>query len=112
MRAVVSWLTVLLATGLLSTGQVQSDDTAGASELAAGLPVYRVSFERREAVSGVSASYAIRMPWQCTTDGTIFVSFVSTVPTDSGLPPPPPGPPPMLLASISPAGRGRMFRLD
>jgi hypothetical protein len=52
------------------------------------------------------------LPWQCTSDGTIFVDFVSTVPANAGLPPPPPGMPPMLLTSVSPTGQGQVFRLD
>ncbi len=84
----------------------------GSTAASAAAPVYRVSFVRGDAVPGISATGAIKLPFQCTSDGNIFVSFVSTVPANSGLPPPPPGPPPMLLTSVPWAGRGQTFRLD
>ncbi|MGB2607065.1 MAG: hypothetical protein WBC78_25905 [Candidatus Sulfotelmatobacter sp.] len=52
------------------------------------------------------------MPFECTGDGTIFISFISTVPANVGVPPPPPVSPPMLLVSASPEGVGHTFRLD
>lgn len=78
----------------------------------ADTPVYRVSFERRDAVTGISASGAIKLPFECTTDGTVFVSFVSTVPAGLGLPMPPPVPPPLRLVSFSPSGKGQTFELS
>jgi hypothetical protein len=90
-------------------GQAGSTGASGSPSAAA--PLYRVSFERRGAVSGISATPAIKLPWQCTSDGTIYISFVSTVPVNSGLPPPP-GMPPLLLTAVSRAGHGQVFRLD
>jgi hypothetical protein len=106
-------LAVLLSTALLpvaSSGQSGSAD--GSAPVPAAAPLYRVSFVRGEEVAGVSATPAIELPFECGSDGTIFVSFVSTVPANTGLPPPPPGPPPTLLTSVSPAGRGQTYRLD
>jgi hypothetical protein len=73
-------------------------------------PLYRVSFERGDAVSGISATPAIKLPFECTSDGTIYVTFGGTVSAGSGIVPP--LFPPMLLTSISPAGHGQVFRLD
>jgi hypothetical protein len=90
----------------------QSGSAGGSASPYTAAPLYRVSFARGAAVAGISDTHAIKLPLQCTSDGTIFVSFVGTVPANSGLPPLPPGLPPMLLTSISPAGRGQTFRLD
>ncbi len=105
-------LAVLLLATLPEAALGQSGSTGAPASAPAAAPLYRVSFVRGDAVSGISASPAIKLPFQCTSDGTIFVSFVSTVPANSGLPPPPPGPPPTLLTSVSSAGRGQTFRLD
>jgi hypothetical protein len=102
---------VFLSATLPAAALGQAGSTATSASPAA-VPLYRISFARGEPVPGISASPAIKLPFQCTSDGTIFVSFVSTVPADSGLPPPPPGLPPMLLTSIPPAGRSLTFRLD
>ena len=105
-------LAFLLASSFLPPAVTQTGSSAAEESPAAAVPLFRVSYERRDAVLGISATHVIKLPWQCTGDGTIFVSFVSTVSADSGLPPPAPGPPPMLLTSISPSGRGQTFRLD
>ena len=112
MRAAEFGLAVLLTTSFPTPAATQTGSPAAQESPAAAVLLFRVSFERRDAVSGISATHAIKLPWECTSDGTIFVSFVSTVPADSGLPPPAPGPPPMLLTSIFPSGRGQTFRLD
>src|ERR1700741_524682 len=104
-------LAILLATSVSPPVAAHSGSPAAQESPGVAGPVYSVSFERRDAVSGIGATPAIKLPWQCTGDGTIFVSFVSTVSADSGLPPPAPGPRPTLLTSISPSGRGRTFRL-
>jgi hypothetical protein len=105
-------LAILLSAALPAAALGQAASTSASGPLPASAPLYRVSFVRGNAVPGISATPAIKLPFQCTSDGTIFVSFVSTVPVHSGLPPPPPGLPPMLLTSVSPAGRGQTFRLD
>jgi hypothetical protein len=89
--------------------------TAGAmpqGSSVATVPQFEISFVRGKATSGVTGSPVLKLPFQCTGDGTIFVSFVSTAPSGSGLPPPPPGVAPMLLASIPGEGAGRTFRTD
>ncbi len=105
-------LVLVIAGGLSAAARGQASPTRAPAPLSDAPPLYRVLFERGEAVPGISATFAIKWPWECASDGTIFVSFVSTVPVDSGLPPPPPVPPPMLLTSVSPSGRGQTFRLD
>ncbi len=105
-------LAVFLSAALSAAALGQAGPTAASGSLAAAAPLYRVSFARGDAVAGITDTHAIKLPLQCTSDGTIFVTFVGTVPGNSGLPPLPPGLPPMLLTSISPAGRGQTFRLD
>jgi len=97
---------------VLSEVMWSRSDSASPQLPTSPVPTYKVSFERRDAVAGVSATPVIKLPFVCTSDGTIYVSFVSTVPARAGLPPPPPGPPPTLLASVPPGGRGQTFRLD
>ena len=50
------------------------------------------------------------MLFQCTSDGTFFVNFISTVPAGAGVQPP--MFPPMLLTSVCVSGEGHTFRLD
>jgi hypothetical protein len=76
------------------------------------VPLYRISFKRGDAIPSLAATPAIKLPFECTGDGTIFISFISTVPANVGVPPPPPVPPPMVLVSASPEGVGHTFRLD
>jgi len=74
-------------------------------------PRYTISFKRGDPAAGIVATPAIVLQFECTSDGTVFVSFASVVPANSGLPPPP-GLPPMLLTSIPRSGNGRTFHLD
>jgi hypothetical protein len=105
-------LAVLLLATLPESALGQSGSSAASESAPAAAPLYRVSFVRGDTVPGISATPAIKLPFQGTSDGTIFVSFVSTVPANSGLPPPSPGLPPTLLTSVPPAGPGQTFRLD
>jgi hypothetical protein len=75
-------------------------------------PRYTISFKRGDPVADIVATPAIKLPFECTSDGTVFVSFASVEPANSGLPPLPPGLPPMLLTSIPRSGNGRTFHLD
>jgi hypothetical protein len=109
MNRTVLALAVLLSATVPAAGLGQVGSTSAPEP---AIPSYYVSFVPGPAVSGASASPAIKLPFQCTSDGTVFVSFVSTVPDGSGLPPPPPSPPPALLTSISASGKGQTFRLD
>lgn len=104
-------LTVLCGAALSPGAGAQAGSEAAAGSVSAERPVYRVSFERRDAVPGISASNAIKLPFECTTDGTVFVSFVNTVPAGAGLPAPPPVPPLLRLISFSATGKGQTFEL-
>jgi hypothetical protein len=105
-------LAALLSVTLPLSTLGQEGSTTASGSLPVTAPLYRVSFVRGDAVPGINGTHAIKLPYQCTSDGTIFVSFVGTVSANSGLPPLPPGFLPMLLTSVSPAGRGQTFRLD
>ena len=95
-------LTILVATILPVAAWGQSASAAS--------PSYHVSWERQKAVSGIGDTFALQLPFECTSDGTIFVSFVGTTPADAGIQPP--LVPPLQLVSISPAAHGQVFRLD
>src|SRR5207248_3365727 len=60
----------------------------------------QISFQRGEPISGLS-SPAIRLPFQCTSDGTIFVGMIQ-----------PPDASKQLLASISLSREYHLFPLD
>jgi len=68
---------------------------------------YHVSFERRDAIPSVVSTSTIALPFQCTSDGTIFVNFAT---------PPPPGAaspvPTYHLVSISRSGVPHTFALE
>ena len=88
MRGGTSVLAVVLIASSSLAGKGQS--VSKADPESGVVPFYRVWFERRDPVSGALASAAIVPPFQCTNDGTFFVSFINTVPAGVGLPPPPP----------------------
>lgn len=88
----------------------QAEQTVELDAPSAQAPLYRVSFERQEPIAGINATGVIRMPFQCTSDGTFFVNFIGTVPAGAGVQPP--MFPPMLLTSVSASGEGHTFRLD
>jgi len=98
-------LSFLLAVGLSLPVQGQ----AGSSPTVSSAPLYSISFERKEAVPGVEASPAIKLPFECTSDGTVFVDMV---PIGGQVQPPLYAPPPLLLTSVSPSGQSRTFPID
>src|SRR5271170_4454100 len=105
-------LTLLFATSLSFRAGAQAGSEYAAESTSAEAPAYRVTFERRDAVPGVVASSAIKLPFVCTSDGTVFVSFVNdTVPAGVGLPAPPPVLPLLRLVAFSTTGKGQTFDL-
>jgi len=75
-------------------------------------PLYRIVFKSGDAVPGIGAMPAIRLPFECASDGTVFISMVQALGTGS----PPrnlsPYSPSLLLTSISPAHEAHSFPLD
>ena len=74
-------------------------------------PLYQVSFVRGQSIPNNDVSAVIQLPFQCATDGTVFVGFVDTVQAGSGIQPPPVFPIPHLV-SVSLQGRVESFRLE
>ena len=100
----------LLAIGLsLSTQGRAKPKTKPPLPKPAPAPLYSISFERKDAVGGINASPAIKLPFECTSDGTVFVDMV---PLGAQIHPPSYAPPPLLLTSVSPAGHANSFPLD
>jgi hypothetical protein len=110
MRTVAVGLMLLLP--LASSVSQAAQDRAAANPQSSSAPLYRISFKRGDAIPNLAATPAIKLPFECTGDGTIFISFISTAPANIGTPPPPPTPPPMILTAASPEGVGHTFRLD
>ncbi len=108
-RRALAPVVVLLAIALMHGAGAQSDSKAAPGSMPAAAPLYRVSFERHEAVLGADASYAIKLPFECTADGTVFVSFIDTVPAGVGVRPPPGLS--LRLVSVTPAGHAQAFDL-
>ena len=99
-------LSLSLAISLASQAQTNPEATESPSP---ATPLYRISFERGESVPGVAASQAIAMPFECTSDGTVFVNMVLQPPGYSS------GkysPPVEQLVSVRPSGEAHEFRLD
>ena len=110
MRRATLVLALLIAARPLSSmawagGSLQSSDRPSDPT-----PLYRISFERGDAIAGVNSTGAVRLPFQCTSDGTIFVTFAGGVPANSGLRPP--LSPPLEFVSIAPPDHAQVFRLD
>ena len=101
---------LLLASCFPRTVQAQTSAKTGSELTLPAAPLYRISFERLDPVAGITASAALRLPFQCTHDGTIFVNFVATTPAGLGIKPPIFQP--LIPVSFSPNGKGRTFRLD
>jgi hypothetical protein len=109
MQKVGDTSTILLAIGLSLSAQGQARPRAEGSTPAAAAPLYSISFERKDAVAGIDASPAIKLPFQCTSDGAVFVDMV---PVGGRVQPPLYAPPPLLLVSVSPSGKAITFPLD
>jgi hypothetical protein len=90
-------------------GQAQGQDHPASTSSFGSPPLYQVSFERSDAVAGLDASPAIKLPFECTNDGTIFMSMV---PLGGEMHPPTYAPLPLLLVSVSPSNRVHTFPLD
>lgn len=67
------------------------------------VPLFSVSFQRQDPIPGVSASPIIRLPSQCTGDGTIFLTMVDR-PLDF--------PPKWSVFSVSLSGKAHTFPLS
>jgi len=90
----------LLAQGQANSKSIRSSDVP---------PLYRISFERKDPIAGINASPAIKLPFGCAGDGTVFVTMV---PLGGQMHAPSYAPPPLLLVSVSPSGRAHTFPLD
>lgn len=110
MRIATLVLALLIATRPAPTMAWQGSSLQGLERSPDPTPLYRVSFERGDAIAGVNSTSAVQLPFKCTNDGTIFVTFVGGVPANSGLMPP--LIPPLQFVSIAPPDRGQVFRLD
>jgi hypothetical protein len=98
---------LLLGTGLAALGQGQTPPSPIVHPQ--DLPQYRISFEPKEPVAGIDAPPAFKLPFECTTDGT---AFITTLPVGGLRQPPRYAPPPLLLVSVSLSGQAHTFPID
>jgi hypothetical protein len=98
----------MIGVSLSAQGQARSNAEA-AKSTPPSARLYTISFERKDAVAGIDASPAIKLPFECTSDGTVFVNMV---PVGAQMHPPAYAPPPLLLTSVSPSGHSNTFPLD
>jgi hypothetical protein len=109
----MSWpaagFTLLLVIGLTPPARGQVDPMPAPKESSVPTPLYRTSFSRGEAVPGLSASPVIKLPFECASDGTVFISMMAV---GAQVKPPNYAPPPLLFTAVSPAGRATTFPLD
>lgn len=110
MRTATLVLALLIVTRPASTMAWQGSSLQSLDRSSDPTPLYRVSFERGDVIAGVNSTPTVELPFKCTNDGTIFVTFQGGVPANSGLLPPLFAP--QQFVSITPPDRGQVFRLD
>lgn len=108
------WATMqlLLWLGLSLSVEGQSGSNHLPASPSTPTPLYTISFQKGDAVPGVGAVPAMRLPFECTSDGTIFISILQPL----GISPPQPNlapfSPSLLLTSISPSREAHSYPLD
>jgi hypothetical protein len=110
-------ITVPLILGLFPLAQGQSTKnmaTADSTSITSpdAPPVYRITFKQGDPVSGVGAVPGITLPFDCTSDGTVFFDMVPPVGVVGQPYTLPLRPPSLLLLSVSLTGEARSFPLD
>jgi hypothetical protein len=103
-RGTIVLFLIHLSVAIFASAQKPAKPKAAERSRSSVTPLYSISFQRGEPVAGVAASRAIALPFQCTSDGTVFVdmmlqSLPSSVPVEQ-------------LVSIPPSGEAHEFRLD
>jgi hypothetical protein len=104
MRRTIALFIIPLSVIISASGQKSVKPRSDAHSAAPASPLNSISFERGEPVAGVAASRAIALPFQCTSDGTVFVDMVlqslpNSFPVDQ-------------LVSIPSSGEAHEYRLD
>ena len=116
----MSWTVIELALTLALSlaappGQAAQEEISPKAtpvKLSVSSPLYRIVFKAGDPVPGIGAMPAIRLPFECASDGTVYISMVQALGTGS----PPrnlsPYSPSLLLTSVSPAHEAHSFPLD
>ena len=75
-------------------------------------PLFQISFESGEPVPGIGAMPAVQLPFECTSDGTVFINMIQAIGT--GNPPRNLSPysPSLLVTSVSRSREAHSFPLD
>ena len=74
--------------------------------------VYSISFKQNDPVPGVGAALAIRLPFECTSDGTVFITMVQPLGTGNRPTNLAQFSPSFLLTSIGTSGEAHSFPLN
>jgi hypothetical protein len=110
-------ITVSLVLGLLALALGQSTKIVTQADVTSkpsppARPVYRITFKQSAPVSGVGAVPAMKLPFNCTSDGTVFFDMVPPIGVVGQAHTLPSRFPSLLLLSVSLAGEARSFPLD
>jgi len=103
-------VSLLIVLSTLASGQAKSGPAP-----APPAPFFRITFERGEPVAGVTATGAVAVPFECTSDGTAFVNMLHpfSPETQSALSSHfSKYSEPLELVSVPPSGEAHEFRLD
>jgi hypothetical protein len=106
MAVVTAFLVVATVT---SWARQRGEPSVGESTAAAS--IYEITFKQGEPVKGVGAAPAFRLPFQCTPDGTVFITTVQPL-SAGGSATDTLSRNPLLLISIAPSGEAHSFPLN
>jgi len=94
-----------------AAGWSQQQGEPGLREPHTAIPLYRITFKESEAVKGVAAAPAFRLPFHCSSDGAVFITTVQPARPDAQ-PKDVLGLNQFLLISVSPSGEAHSFPLN
>lgn len=112
MRRLVSRLILIVEIGVNLAALAQSAPKPHAANDSLTVPSYNISFQQGSPVMGVGSVLAMRLPFDCTSDGTVFITIVQPMGVGSRPSNLAQFAPAMLLTSITTSGEAHSFALD
>lgn len=96
----------------LSSWAKDKSSQSSNSATKADVQTYSISFKQNDPVPGMGAALAIRLPFECTSDGTVFITMVQPLGTGSQPANLAQFSPSFLLTSIGTSGEAHSFPLN